>query len=283
MNKIIKALVYSNIWVSLAVASFTYITLVNMLTLNVYFLLFVTCSTMFSYNYMRLVDISAYDLRNKFSFKAWVAGHRRQVWMLVLIFGLLSVFFFLEIFSMRLVWLLLLPTAVSLLYPLSFKSAFSGFTSLRLVPGLKMFLIAATWAYVTVFIPIALYGSLTLEEILECIMRTVLVLGLVVPFDIRDVSYDDPHMRTIPQVLGAERARQLAMFFVLLYQLWLALRFVFFDHSIWLTLAMLIGLEIGYWLIRYSHREHSDEYFSFWIEGVPVFCAVLVVVVKWLS
>ena len=151
---------------------------------------------------------------------------------------------------------------------------------MRLVPGLKMFLIAATWAYVTVFMPVVLYGSLTLEDVLECIMRTVLVLGLVVPFDIRDVNYDDPNMRTIPQVLGAERARQLAMFFVLLYQLWLVLRFFLYDASLPFTIAILIGLEVGYWLIRYSHREHSDEYFSFWIEGVPVFCAVLVVLIK---
>ncbi len=280
MKEIFKSLVYSNIWVSLAVASFTFITMVNLVTINAYFLLFVTCSSMFSYNYMRLVDISAYDLRHNFNFKAWVVGHRRQVWILTLVFGLLTFFFFLEIFSIRLVWLLLLPTLVSILYPLSFKRSFSGFTSLRMVPGLKMFLIAATWAYVTVFIPVVLYGSLTLEDVLECIMRTVLVLGLVVPFDIRDVSYDDPNMRTIPQVLGAERARQLAMFFVLLYQLWLVLRFFFFDASLPYTIAILIGLEIGYWLIRYSHREHSDEYFSFWIEGVPIFCAVLVVVAR---
>lgn len=280
MKEISKALVYSNIWVSLAVASFTFITMVNMVTVNAWFLLFVTCSTMFSYNYMRLIDISAYDLRNNFNFKSWIVGHRRQVWVLTLVFGLLSFFFFLEIFSIRLLWLLFLPAIVSLLYPLSFKRSFSGFTSLRLVPGLKMFLIAATWAYVTVFIPVVLYSSLALEDVLECIMRTVLVLGLVVPFDIRDVNYDDPTMRTIPQVLGAERARQLAMFFVLLYQFWLVLRFFLFDASLPFTIALLVGLEIGYWLIRYSHREHSDEYFSFWIEGVPVFCAVLVVVAK---
>lgn len=280
MNNFYKALVYSNVWVSLAVSSFTFITMINLTEVNGYFLLFVCSATVFTYNYMRLVDISAYDLRHSFSFKAWVVGHRKEVALLTFCFGLLSLFFFYKILSIKLFWLLLLPAIISLLYPLSFKSTFSGFTSLRLVPGLKMFLIAATWAYVTVLIPVVLYGSLSLEEILECVMRTLLVLGLVVPFDIRDVSYDDPHMRTIPQVLGAERARQLAMFFILLYQLWLGLRFVFFGHSIWLTLAMLIGLEVGYWLIRYSHREHSDEYFSFWIEGVPVFCAVLVVVVK---
>lgn len=224
---------------------------------------------------MRLVQIRALDLRHDFSFKAWLVGNRKYVWVLVLIFGALSFFFFLKIYTVQLAWILCIPALISILYPLSFKRAFSGFTSLRTVPGLKMFLIAVTWSYVTVFIPVFLYGRLELHDIIELAMRTVLVLGLVVPFDIRDVTYDEPGMKTIPQVLGAEKARQLAMFFVILYQIWLIIQYFFFGLPLSLVIANFIGLEIGYWLIRYSHRKHSEQYFSFWIEGVPIYCALL--------
>ncbi|MDZ7848639.1 MAG: hypothetical protein U5L96_18920 [Owenweeksia sp.] len=56
-----------------------------------------------------------------------------------------------------------MPALISLVYPISFKKSFSGFTSLRSVPGLKMFLIALNWSYVTVLIPAALYASVTVE------------------------------------------------------------------------------------------------------------------------
>lgn len=280
MKTLYKSLVYSNLWVGLAVASLAFITMANLSRVNVPFLAFITCSTVFAYNYMRLVQVNEYDQYDRLSFKFWIASHRVEVWLFTLTFGVLALHFFGEIYERKMIWLLILPGLVSLLYPLSFKNAFSGFTSLRSVPGLKMFLISATWSYVTVLVPVLLYGVFSTEDVIEFFLRTLFVLGLVIPFDIRDMEMDDPGMRTIPQVLGAERARQLAMFFLTLYQLWLFIRLLVFDASLPFTLALFIGVEIGYWLIRYAHRKHSEAYFSFWIEGVPVFCAVFLIVTR---
>lgn len=277
MKFIYRALVYSNVWVALAVTALTFITMVNMLQMNIEFILFVFGSTVFTYNYMRLVQVKGYSFTERLSFKNWVFSHRREVWFLTIASGSITASVFLQLYQPQMLWLLILPGLISLLYPLSFKNAFSGFTSLRSVPGLKMFLIALTWSYVTVLVPVALYGRLTTEEILEFFFRAVLVLGLVIPFDIRDSSMDDPHMQTIPQVLGIKGAQQLAMFFLMVYQSWVVVRFLVFDGSLVYTIALLLGFEIGYWLIRFSHRKHSEMYYGFWIEGVPVFCAVLIV------
>ncbi len=273
-----KYLVYSNLWVAIAVGAFCFFTMSSFSTISFSFILMVIFSTAFTYNYMRFVQIKGFDLRNEFSFKAWVAGHRSEVLLLMIVFGALTGLAFIEIFSVELVLLMILPGIVSVAYPLSFKNPFSSFTSLRTAPGLKMFLISATWSYVTVIVPTVLYDALSLESVLEFLMRTLLILALVIPFDIRDVPYDDTHMKTIPQVIGRDQARQLSMLFILLYQVWLLVRLFVFGDPVFYTLALLVGLEIGYWLVRYSHREHSELYFSFWIEGVPIFCGVLLMV-----
>ena len=278
MGKWSKYLVYSNLWVGIAVGAFSYFTMSSFYSLNIGFILMVVFSTAFTYNYMRFVQIRGYDLRNNFTFKAWVAGHRSEVLLFMLVFGALSGLAILEIFSIELVLLMILPGIVSAAYPLSFKNPFSSFTSLRTAPGLKMFLISATWSYVTVIVPTVLYDLLTLETVLEFVMRTLLILALVIPFDIRDVPYDDENMKTIPQVIGRDQARQLSMLFILIYQLWLLVRLFLFGDPIFYTVSLLAGLEIGYWLVRYSHREHSELYFSFWIEGVPIFCGLLLMI-----
>lgn len=272
-----KYLVYSNLWVSLAVGAFTFITMASFSSIHFGYILMVIFSTAFTYNYMRFVQIRGFDLRNGFDFKVWIAEHRREVWFFMLLFGALTVITFLEIFEWDLVLLMIVPGIISLLYPISFKRPFSSFTSLRTVPGLKMFLIAATWSFVTVVVPRILYDEFTIESSLEFLMRTLLIVALVIPFDIRDVPYDDANMRTIPQVFGPEQARQLSMFFITLYQVWLLLRFFFFGDDLLFTIALMVGLEIGYWLVRFSHREHGELYFSFWIEGVPVFCVGLLI------
>src|SRR5690606_33097944 len=108
-------------------------------SINIGFILMVIFSTAFTYNYMRFVQIRGYDLRSEFSYKAWMAGHRNEVLLFMLVFGALTGLAILEIFSIKLVLLMIAPGLISVAYPLSFKNPFSSFTSLRTAPGLKMF------------------------------------------------------------------------------------------------------------------------------------------------
>lgn len=251
-------------------------------SINYWFLAFVMAATAFTYNYMRLVQLRNYALSGDANLKTWATEHRPLVWVLTIFFGLLATYIFVQIYQVQLVLLLLIPGAISFLYPLTFKNVFSKFTSLRAVPGLKMFLIAITWSYVTVLMPAALYGSLTNEIMTEFILRSFLILGLVIPFDIRDVSFDEKDIQTLPQQLGVDKARQLAMFFVTVYQLWLVARFYFFEYSFVSVIALMIGFEAGFWLIKKSSPKRSEAYFSFWIEAVPIFAVVMLSLAHWL-
>lgn len=265
----------------MAVGAFTFISLSNVYVAHWAFVGFVSCATVFAYNYMRLIQIGVHEDENDFKFSAWVSGHRFEVLSLSVFFGILSLVFFKKVFQWELLYFIALPAVVSLVYPLTFKKSMSGFSSLRAVPGLKLFLISATWAFVTELLPIFLYGQLEWDSVLEFFFRTILVMGLVIPFDIRDKELDAPVMRTIPQVMGANKARELSLFFILIYQVWVIVRFLFFGASLEYMLALLIGLEIGTQLIKRATNQRPEGYFSFWIEGIPVYCAILLLVLRW--
>lgn len=265
-------------------AAFCYISLRPLLVLPVAFLFFVWMATAFAYSYMRLVQLHGYGPMGtgRFDLKTWTVQHPVLTWFYTLFFGLATFYFFWEIFSFRLAWWLIFPGIVSLLYPISFKNAFSGFTSLRTVPGLKMFAISLTWAYVTVLVPHALYGEVNLEVVLEFLFRSVLMMGLVIPFDIRDETMDDPAMHTLPQAIGTGKARSIALFFVALYQLWLLAKVLLFGYPLFAAVALVVGFEIGFLLIKSSGPARKEHYYSFWLEATPIFAALLLVLELWL-
>ncbi len=284
MKFIYKTLVYSNLWAGLAVASFCFITLEHVYTLPSAFFWFVLAATAFTYSYIRLVQFSGdgYNRQEDLGLNGWSQRHPALLWGYTLFFGIATTIIFREIYSPELIMWLVFPVLVSGMYPVSFKNPFSGFTSLRTFPGLKMFLISFTWSYVTVLIPHGVYGEITAETWFEFIFRAILLLGLVIPFDIRDEVMDEPAMRTLPQVMGADKAKSLALFCVAVYQLWLVARFYFFDFSLVSTLALIIGFEIGFLLIRGSGLHRKEHYYSFWLEATPIFAALLLVLAQWL-
>src|SRR5690606_35154402 len=69
--------------------------------------------------------------------------------------------------------------------------------------GLKIFVVALVWAGTTVVLPVvSAYKSVDLDVWIEAAQRFILVLLLMVPFEIRDLEYDDPELRTLPQRYG---------------------------------------------------------------------------------
>ena len=279
---IYKFLIKTNFWVALAVAALCYLSLEPYSILPYHFLAFVFFATVSAYSYMRLVQYSGV---HQDGFRAWQKIFSRPVlwhWLYTLLAGLVSLYFLREIYRPGLAGVLFLPVLISVLYPITFPRADTGFTSLRLLPGLKLFLIAFTWAYMTVLVPEALYGNMNVYALLEFVFRIILIASLVIPFDIRDLQEDDPSMHTLPQVIGYRKARELAFFGIFLYQLWLAIRVFAFDFDARSTLALILAFELGAWLIRKAHPGRDESYFSFWIESIPIMAVLTLIVESWL-
>ncbi|MHA7832640.1 MAG: UbiA prenyltransferase family protein [Flagellimonas sp.] len=141
--------------------------------------------------------------------------------------------------------------------------------NLRNLAGLKIYIVAFVWAGFSVLLPV-LDANMPLnwDFALTFIQRMLLVLVLILPFEIRDIQWDDKGLRTLSQVLGVKVTRRLGMglsiiFFLLtflkdeLHQLEIVLRLV-------LSVALIFALA--------SNKRLQSRYFvMFWVEAIPIF------------
>ncbi|HLV23489.1 MAG TPA: hypothetical protein VKY36_01755 [Moheibacter sp.] len=139
---------------------------------------------------------------------------------------------------------------------------FSGL-GLRAIPFLKLFLIAFVWAGSSIGLLLMVHHDVFHYKLLF-LSVFLFVIGITIPFDIRDSSSDEKELKTIPQVIGTKNARILAMLSLVLSAVCFYLEFLTFNYlliSWWLTIIVSLGLAAG------SSAKKSDAYYSFWLEG----------------
>ncbi|MGB0177555.1 MAG: hypothetical protein ACPF9D_10340 [Owenweeksia sp.] len=278
--RILRFIVYSNVWVGMAVMAFAWLTLHELGRESFPYLLFTFFFTVATYNYMRLVQIRSYSGEHGLNQKFWLKQHVIQAVFFTVVFSFLGAWFYLELFSWRLVALTALPAVISFFYPLSFRHPFRSFTSLRAVPGLKVLLIAGSWAYITQLVPVIYWQGPETGDWVEFGLRSLFIVALIIPFDIRDMHMDDRNMRTIPQIFGVKRSKQLALFMIFIYAGWKALEIANGHIELYEGLAWILGLFYAGFLIFRMHPARSELYCGFWVEGTPILIAVIVFLLR---
>ena len=97
-----------------------------------------------------------------------------------------------------------------------------------------------------------------------------LICALLIPFEIYDSQHDLQTLQTIPQKFGVKKAKNLGYLFLVIFcVLGLLLRYAFLD----IVIAI-----IGGFFIRFSSTKNSKYYTSFWVESIPIFWWLLVLI-----
>ncbi|PCI31781.1 MAG: hypothetical protein COB60_10800 [Flavobacteriaceae bacterium] len=268
LKKIAIFYVFANIHVSLATGAMTYVTLLKYGEMDLKPVFFVFLSTVVSYNFIRLVRLD--------TIKSWMSVWLQENKVLILcLSGICTLFMF--VLLLQLHWqsiLTLIPFSLLTFFysvPVFFKGK-----SLRFTPGIKLFVIAFSWAGVTVFFPLVdTQYNLNLDVIVLFVQRVFLVMALTIPFDIRDLNYDKANLKTIPQLMGVKKAKRLGGFFVLIF---ICLEFYFYQFNIELMLPELVVgvlLLVGLYL---SSRNQNKWFASFWIESIPILWLLLLLI-----
>lgn len=155
---------------------------------------------------------------------------------------------------------------ISVLYAIPFLPSDK---SLRSLGGLKIFIVALVWAGATVLLPVmAARGAITWNVGIEILQRFILVLVLLMPFEIRDLKYDAPELKTIPQRYGTARTKNIAIIGALLFFLLTFLKQEIYVMEVvgkgifFLALTMLLLL---------TKKEQPGYFASFWVEALPIF------------
>ena len=149
---------------------------------------------------------------------------------------------------------------------------------LRSWGGLKVFVVALVWAGATVILPAISQGGPNFWDIcIETVQRFLFVLILMVPFEIRDLVYDSPELKTLPQRYGVARTKTLGAFATLPFFF-----SVFLKDSVSTADVISTGvlfLVLGA-LMFVTKRNQSSYFASFWVEAIPIVWCILLLALQ---
>ncbi|MDO5656684.1 MAG: hypothetical protein Q4G27_11165 [Flavobacteriaceae bacterium] len=150
---------------------------------------------------------------------------------------------------------------ISILYSIQIRKL-----QLRRMPGFKIFWIALVWS-VAVFLPwIEVLQPTIWMVIPQWLSVLCFVLAISIPFDIRDVYYDEPALSTFPQKFGIQASVRLSTQLLMLSAALFLIGFQFELNQI--THAFLINILISILLIRKMLRPRNFWFTDLWIEGL---------------
>jgi hypothetical protein len=271
LRRVFNFYIFSNIHVALATFSLTKITLLTFDNQSNELPLFVFCSTVLSYNFIRIyrkITINTW-LSN------WIDANRIGIVTVSILsfIGIVYIGFNVSINAL----LFLIPFGgLTLFYVFPLPLFLKNNTSLRTIARLKIFLIAFCWAGITVLFPLINYEVVFSSDLfIIFLQRFLFVVVITIPFDIRDVSYDATSLKTLPQILGVEKAKRLGLFLLMLFLGLLFLR-TSIDESL-IRIEFGIALLSLFFLIR-SKEIQSSYYSAFFVESIPIIWLLLLLI-----
>lgn len=264
--KFIKALfqfyVYSNLHVSIAVAC---------LVMSVGFLfevevsheaLLLMCATFVSYHLIRFLNRYKYGKKHLLD----VFSNQYKALIYIMISAAMVVGLY-ELLQLEIIQFLhLFPFVIlTLLYAYSFIGKNEIRHSIRFIPGIKIFVIAFVWAGTVVFFPVTSFVPFDVNHVIYFLGLMFFVVVLTLPFDIRDLAFDEKSIRTLPMLLGVKGVKVLGVFLLIISLLihW----YVFGNDGFY---QFLITSLVLVFLLFFAKEEQSKYYASFWVEGIPI-------------
>jgi hypothetical protein len=238
-------------------------------------LTFIFCATLFGYNLQRLPSNQA--VPRCFARHFWNTQHR----FLLITLTILAAAAFMGSFArlyLRSQVMAMLPAALSFAYAIPIIPAGRKRLELREIPGLKIFIIAITWAFSCALLPVASVHRagqpwFPAAAIVWAVACGLMIFSITVPFDIRDLRFDAQRLKAVPAVLGVRNSIRIALAALILSNVLVWTNCVgspaqAVGYSLWSVVAGLF--------IRKSSPERSEYYFSFWIDGLLLLLCVMI-------
>lgn len=140
--------------------------------------------------------------------------------------------------------------------------------NLRNISSFKIVVVAMVWTGVTVAVPVVEDGmKLTTDFWMSLIQRFLLVLVLIIPFEIRDLKFDNTHLQTLPQRLGTRVTKIVGAILLVVILLLEGFRnLIEYAHLYSLTSIVIVT---GF-LLRFARKKQSEYFASFWVESIPM-------------
>ena len=150
--------------------------------------------------------------------------------------------------------------------------------NLRNLGGLKIYLVALVWMGCTVVLTVVdTKLELTFDVFILMLQRILLVLVLLIPFEIRDLLYDEVNLRTLPQRIGVPKTKRVGYFLVLFY---LSLLLLKKEQKIVEVISKLLFGATLLAIIKLTKEKQPKYFASFWVEALPILYLAIWVTVE---
>ncbi len=213
-KKALENIIFSNLLVSISIGTLCYGICYQLKIPNkLWYGSFVFSSTLLTYNFQRLIK-SNQIIQNPTNHILWVQTHKKNLSILFFSSSILCLVSFLKVYNWGFisVFILSISMVISLLYVYKFKDK-----SLRDIPHLKIHLIAIIWVVAIGIFELLNEQNFKFENWLFVLAHYFYIIAVTIPFDIRDLKYDDSNQRTIPQVFGIKKAKIISVLFLIIY------------------------------------------------------------------
>lgn len=262
-KKIFDFYIHASLHVALATTALVLMTFYfSALPYDVHITVFVFCGTCASYNCIKYLP--------------YVLTHREWRFSLQLIIVLTAICLLLCGFLFFLLtpaaqWTTLFFGALSVLYLVPFSR---HLPNLRNWAGIKIYIVSVCWAGVTLLLPLLNAGhSLGGDVVYKFIQRFLLTLILILIFEIYDLKFDKQFLKTVPQTIGVRPTKYLIYALLVPFYVLEFFKTGYYANQ-WFINLILCSIIAGFTYFVQSNR--SRYYTVFWVESVPVFWLLLV-------
>jgi len=155
---------------------------------------------------------------------------------------------------------------------------FLSYKKLRTLVGMKIIIVALVWAGVTIIIPLVNEDVILTNSIwISFFQRMLFVLALTLPFEIRDLKYDELALGTLPQRLGVKSTKTIGVILLLVISL---LEFLKPDFNWNYTISFLLICGVMAMFLIISEKDQTKYFASFWVESIPIVWFVVLLLLE---
>ena len=269
LKKLFEFYLNSSIHVALAVYSLTWITLLeNDIPYDENVLNFIFYATITGYNFVKYFGVAKFHHR---SLTNWL----KAIQIFSFICFLLMCYYAFQLTTKTLLYIFGFGI-ITFLYAIPFlpiRLFLDSKHNLRTIGGLKIYLIALVWSGVVVFLPLIENDFIINGDVLLTgIQRFIFIIVLMLPFEIRDLRYDSLRLSTVPQKIGVKQTKLIGSMLLIFFFL---IEF-FKDEMSFASNAILLSVAlITFLFLIFSKTEQGKYYSAFWVEGIPIFWLIL--------
>lgn len=150
-----------------------------------------------------------------------------------------------------------------------------GKKNLRNLSGIKIYIVALCWAGVTTLLPLLNAGFDLIPDVyLKFGQRFLLVLILILIFEIIDLAEDDPHLKTLPQVIGVKNTKIVNLLLLIPFYGLEFFKSTIDTGQLFVNILLVAATAL---FTLFATPERNKYYTLFWVESIPIFWLGMVV------